>query len=169
LALASTEGAGAGEGGTKEAEDAAWARFDRFWPGRPEARSLLHPVYLYQSGETAYAIHDEGELVAYLLGFIAPSIPPEGYLHMVAVREDRPGRGLARRLDEHFEAEARRQGAVALRGITTPGNAGSIAFHRRVGFQLVNGGAAVGDVPVVPDYAGPNQHRVVLLKRLEAL
>ena len=107
--------------------------------------------------------------MGYLLTFFIASTPPEGYLHLVAVREDRQGRGLARRLYDHFEAEARRRGAVALRGITTPGNAGSIAFHRRMGFELVNGGATVGDVPVVPDYAGPNQHKVVLVKRQEPL
>lgn len=153
---------------TKRDFDVAWAHFERFWPGRAEVRSLLHPVYLTQFGETAYAIHHEGELVAYLLGFITPSGPPEGYIHMVAVREDHQGRGLARRLYEHFEAEARRRGAVALRGITTPGNAGSIAFHRRLGFEAQQGGMQVGDVSVVPDYAGPGQHRVVLVKRLQA-
>lgn len=153
---------------TKRDFDAAWADFDRFWPGRPEARSLLHPVYLYQFGETAYAIHEGGELVAYLLGFVAPPKAPEGYIHMVAVREDRRGRGLARDLYRHFEAAARRRGATALRAVTTPGNAASVAFHRRLGFTPDEGGAEVDGVAVVPDYAGPGQHRVVLLKSLAA-
>ena len=147
---------------------AAWADFERFWPGRPEARTLLRPVYLYQFGGTAYAIREGGELVAYLLGFVAPTAPPEGYTHMVVVREDRRDRGLARMLYAHFEAEARRRGAVALRGITTPTNAGSIAFHRCLGFEIVDGGTRIGDITVVPDYAGPRQHRVVLVKQLEA-
>jgi len=152
---------------TKRDFDEAWTSFERFWPGRLSVRALLHPVYLYQFGETAYAVREGGELIAYLLAFFSPAKPPEGYLHMVAVREDRRGRGLARVLYTHFEAEAQRRGAVALRAITTPGNAGSVAFHRRLGFELVDGGSREEGVPVVPDYAGPGQPRVVLVKRLE--
>ncbi len=81
---------------TKRDFDAAYADFERFWPGRPGLRALLHPIYLDQFGETAYAICEGDELVAYLRGFLTPVQPPEGYIHMVAVREDRRGRGLAR-------------------------------------------------------------------------
>ena len=153
---------------TKRDFDAAYADFERFWPGRRGLRALLHPIYLYQFGETASAIRDGDELVAYLLGFLTPAAPPEGSIQMVAVGEDRGGRGLARHLYRHFEAEPRRRGAAALRAVTTPGNLGSIAFHQALDFEAVEGDMRVGPVPVLTDSAGPGQHRVVFVKRLES-
>lgn len=151
---------------TKQDFDFILANFDRFWPGRDHLRQIMHPVYLYQFGDTAFAIHEEGQLVAYLLGFVSPQDPPEGYIHMVAAREDRKGAGLGTALYRHFENVARVRGASALRAITSSTNSGSLAFHKRMGFQLVDGGAVDNGVPVVPDYSGPGLHRVVMFKRL---
>lgn len=130
---------------TKQDYDFILQHFDRFWPGRADLRRIMHPIFLYQFGDTAFVIRQEGDVVAYLLGFVSPQNPPEGYIHMVASREDRKGKGLGSALYRHFESVARARGAVALRAITSPANAGSVAFHRRMGFELVDVGAREGN------------------------
>ena len=55
------------------------------------------------------------------------------------------------------------RGCGALKAITTPENAASIAFHRRLGMSLA-GEPGPDGVPVVADYAGPGQPRVVFGK-----
>lgn len=70
------------------------------------------------------------------------------------MRDSHRRQGLARVLYEAFAGRARERGATSLKAITTPGNAGSIAFHRALGFSAT----------VVPGYAGPGQDRVVFVK-----
>jgi hypothetical protein len=48
------------------------------------------------------------------------------------------------------------RGARALKAITSPGNEGSLAFHRALGFTLTPAG----------DYGGAGQARVVMRKEL---
>ena len=51
-----------------------------------------------------------------------------------------------------FAEAADRQGALRLKAITSVGNTGSIAFHRRLGFEA----------QIVENYSGPDQARVRL-------
>ena len=55
-----------------------------------------------------------------------------------------------------FAEAADRQGALRLKAITSVGNTGSIAFHRRLGF----------DAQIVENYSGPDQARVVFHREL---
>lgn len=79
-----------------------------------------------------------------------------GYVHLIATRDDAPGTGLGRRLYSAFADAAHRQGALRLKAITSVGNAGSIAFHRRLGF----------DAEIVDDYNGPGQAMVAFQRVL---
>jgi L-amino acid N-acyltransferase YncA len=74
-----------------------------------------------------------------------------GYVHLVAIRDDARGSGLGRRLYAAFADAARGEGALRLKAITSVGNTGSIAFHRRLGFE----------VAIVDDYNGPGQAMAV--------
>jgi GNAT superfamily N-acetyltransferase len=119
-----------------------------FW-GERDLRALHHPMFIHEFGEHALVVRaPSGELAAYLLGFVAGSV---GYIHLVGVRDAYRRQGLARLLYAAFEERSR---ATSFKAITTPGNAGSIAFHRALGFEAT----------VVPDYSGPGADRVVLLK-----
>jgi hypothetical protein len=53
----------------------------------------------------------------------------------------------------HFIEFARLHGCKSIKAITTPANAGSIAFHKSLGMELLGEPNADG-VPVVLDYAG---------------
>ena len=67
------------------------------------------------------------------------------------------GEGLGRALYERFFEEVRGQGRSVVRCVTSPGNAESVAFHEALGFEVER---------VVPDYDGPGEDRVLLVKRL---
>ncbi|MGD8451533.1 MAG: GNAT family N-acetyltransferase [Phycisphaerae bacterium] len=134
-----------------------------FW-GSDRARAVHHPMFLHEFGDTAWVIRDAGRVVAYLFGFIAQTTPT-GYVHLLAVRPEYRGRGLARRLYAHFTEFAIARGCRALKAITSPHNHASIAFHRSIGMQLDDEANEHG-VPVVRDYAGPGQDRVVFRKAI---
>ena len=104
-----------------------------FW-GERDTAGLHQALYVHEFGDTALVIRDNhGHPIAYLLGLVTPA--RVGYIHVVAVREDRRGGGLARVLYDEFESRARAQGATALKAITDPANSASLAFHRSLGFS----------------------------------
>lgn len=59
-----------------------------------------------------------------------------------------------------------RVGARKLKALTAPVNTESIAFHRRLGFTLLGKPNEEG-VPVVHDYLGPGEPRVVFEKGID--
>ena len=145
---------------TKSDFDEIISSLEPFWGERHEAmRSTHHPVYLYELGDTAFVIREEGKVIAYLWGFLAQT-SATGYVHLVGVHRDHRRRGLARALYRHFTDEARRRGATRLRAMTQPVNRTSIAFHRSIGMRLLGEPNADG-IPVVRDYRGPGEDRVV--------
>lgn len=50
-----------------------------------------------------------------------------------------------------------------VKAITSPINLESIAFHKSIGMELIGNGVTDG-VPVVFDYTGPEEHRIVFMK-----
>jgi ribosomal protein S18 acetylase RimI-like enzyme len=130
--------------------------FERFWGDR-NLRHLHHPMFFCEFADTALvAKRADGEIAGYLLGFVAPA--GDGYIHLVAVRDDARALGLGRRLYERFAAVAAQRGATALKAITSPENQGSVAFHRRMGFS---------ELILDPDYQGSGRPRVVMRRPLD--
>lgn len=131
--------------------------YTRFWGAQERLRPLHHPMFFIEFADTALVARDgDDEIVGYLVGFIAP--PGNGYIHLVAVRDDARGQHLGRRLYERFFEVARARGATAVKAITNPENEASIAFHRRMGFtNLVR----------VEDYGGSGNTRVVMRRVLD--
>ena len=92
-----------------------------------------------------------------LCGFLSQTWLDQAYVHFVGVRPDRRGDGLGRDLYERFFAAAREAGRSFVRCVTSPVNEGSVAFHRRLGFEVE---------AEVADYDGADEPRVLLRKRL---
>jgi ribosomal protein S18 acetylase RimI-like enzyme len=128
---------------------------DEWWGGRP-MRPLLPRLFLDHFAATSLVAEDGGRLVGFLVGFLSPSRPDEAYIHFVGVRPDCRSGGLARAFYERFFDRARAEGRTVVRCVTSPVNEGSVAFHRKLGFEdeLVEG------------YDGPGADRVAFLKRL---
>jgi ribosomal protein S18 acetylase RimI-like enzyme len=132
--------------------------FERFWSGDRDLeflRSVHHPMFFIEFGDTAFAARadDTGEILGYLLGFVAPG--GYGYIHFVAVRDDARKLGLASKLYQAFTDAAIERGATSLKAITGPENEGSQTFHRRMGFT---------DMTRVDDYGGTGRTRIIMRK-----
>lgn len=133
-----------------------------YWWG-DQVRYLLHPLYLEHFPQTCLVSEEEGVLAGFLIGFVSQARPDEAYVHLVATDPAYRRRGIGRALYEHFFAVVRSRGCAKVSAITVPFNETAVAFHRRMGFQLREEGAAwVGGVPFFPDYAGPGVDCVIM-------
>jgi GNAT superfamily N-acetyltransferase len=135
-----------------------------FW-GNERTLAFHHPIFLYEFGNTAYVIKENDTVIAYLFGFISQTAPV-AYVHLIGTRNSHKRQGLGRRLYAHFIAYATERGCRELKAITTSTNRASITFHKSLG-MIVNGEETENGVPVIKNYSGPGQHRVVFSKLLQ--
>lgn len=140
---------------------------DDWWGGRP-VRHLLPRLFFQHFADTSFAATQGDELVGFLVGFRSQSQPAVAYVHFVGVSPAARGKAIGRTLYRRFFAAVRALGCTEVRCITSPVNAGSIAFHARLGFAVLPGNGAHDGVPVALDYAGPGQHRVLFSRALQA-
>jgi len=132
------------------------ASLPEFWGDR-DVRNLHQPVWLRQFADDAVVVRDGEVLLGYLLGVVTAG--RLAYVQAVATRLPARGRGVGRLLYDTFLDSARAQGARRVEAVTTPANAGSVAFHRRLGFTA----------EPVADYAGPGHERVLFSLALTPL
>jgi ribosomal protein S18 acetylase RimI-like enzyme len=137
---------------------------DDWWGGRRVAGKLPRLFFRYFAG-TSFAVEDDGELVAFLVGLVG-SPAREAYVHFVGVRPDHRSRGLGRELYGMFLDEARRHGCRTVRAITSPVNAGSVGFHKSMGFEILEGDGAEAGVSVHHDYDGDGEAKVVFVREV---
>ena len=129
-----------------------------FW-GSERTLHLHHPIFLYEFGNSAFVIKNEEQVIAYLLGLLSQT-SAIGYVHLVAVHQSHQGQGLGYQLYKHFFDFAKEQGCKSIKAITTVTNKRSIAFHKQLGMMLIGEPNAEG-LPIVKDYGGLGNHRVV--------
>jgi L-amino acid N-acyltransferase YncA len=86
---------------------------------------------------------------------------------MIGVRQSHQRQGLGHLLYDRFQRLALDRGCTELRAITSADNLQSIDFHRQIGMELMGEPREPGGVPVVRDYGGPGEDRVVFRKMLE--
>ena len=120
-------------------------------------RAMLPRLFFEHFRDTSFVAESDGELVGFLCGFLSQTSADQAYVHFVGVRPDRRSGGLGRELYERFFVAARAAGRDVVRCVTSPRNEGSIAFHRRLGFEIE---------AEVADYDGAGEARVLLRRRL---
>jgi len=123
--------------------------------GRPADGGHAARLFFEHFTDTSFAAERAGELAGFLVGFLCQSRPAEEYIHFVGVDPGARGLGLGRRLYEAFFDAVSARGRTVVRAVTAPVNTGSVAFHRRMGFEVEGGDAAVA-----AGYDGPGQDRV---------
>ena len=121
-----------------------------------------NPVFFYEFGNTAFVIKESNKVIGYLFGLYS-QITPTAYVKFVGVRSSHRKRGVGRALYEYFIDVAKRQGSSELKAITSPNNKISIAFHQSLGMELL-GEPNEDGIPVMRDYAGPGNDRMVFRK-----
>jgi GNAT superfamily N-acetyltransferase len=139
------------------------ADFAQFWDN-DRTRRLHNPTLIHEFGSTAFVIKDNQTVAAYLFGFYAQT-GPVGYVHLLGVRRAYRRQGLASRLYAHFIQVAKANGCTQVKAITSPTNSRSIGFHTAIGMVL-QGTPNANGIPVVKDYAGIGEDRVVFLMEI---
>ena len=132
-------------------------RVNAWWGGRDMA-PMLPRLFFVHFEATSYVVDDgDGQLAAFLIGFLSQTDPAEAYIHFVGVSPEHRGGGLGRRLYERFFEDARAAGRTRVTCVTSPVNEGSVAFHEALGFTSER---------VAHDYDGPGEDRVLFVKSL---
>ena len=132
-------------------------RVNAWWGGRDMAPMLPRLFFVHFEG-TSYVVDDgDGQLAAFLIGFLSQTDPAEAYIHFVGVSPEHRGGGLGRQLYERFFEDARAAGRSRVTCVTSPVNEGSVAFHEALGFTSER---------VAHDYDGPGEDRVLFVKSL---
>lgn len=139
----------------------------RAWPEFKERESIYH-LFCKFFNNTCFVCEQDGEIRAFLLGFISQVDAAQGYIHLVAVDPSAQRQGLASKLYQRFFETARSLGARQVRLIVNPDNPGSLAFHEKLGFQpdLHGETIKIEGVLAVKDYNGPQIHMVPFSRSL---
>jgi GNAT superfamily N-acetyltransferase len=132
-----------------------------------QQRALLLPRLFFQHfTDTSYLAERDHQLVSFLIGFLSQSQPAVAYIHFVGVHPAHRRAGLGAALYERFLDQVSQRGVTAVKCITGPGNATSIAFHTRLGFELEPSADVVDGIPVHRDYDGSGLDRVAFVRQL---
>ena len=126
------------------------------WWGRPVLAALPR-LFLDHFHDSSLVVDGPGGPVAFLIGILSPAQPQRAYIHFAGVAPQARQAGLGRRLYEEFFALARADGRRVVSAVTAPANAGSIAFHRSMGFAVTG---------PVPDHDGQGRDLVTFERPL---
>lgn len=134
-----------------------------WWGGR-DLTWMLPRLFLIHFNNTSFIIEKDGELIAFLIGFLSQSNTDEGYIHFVGVHPDYRGIGIGEYLYEQFYGVCKENARSIIRACTSPVNIGSIEFHKRIGFHIEQGNSEFDGIPVTLDYNKPNDPKVLFKK-----
>ncbi|TLS38235.1 GNAT family N-acetyltransferase [Pseudalkalibacillus caeni] len=140
---------------TREADyDKVSAVINEWWGGR-EMADMLPKLFFIHFSNTSFIAEKEGELVAFLIGFISQSKKGEAYVHFIGVHPSYRKKGLAFDLYNRFFEAVKKKGCSKVRCVTSPVNKNSIAFHKKFGFLVEPGNGKSDGVSVTKNYDGP--------------
>lgn len=138
---------------------------DEWWGGR-SITSILLRVFFEHFQSTSFVLEEQGTLQGFLIGFRSQTAPTQAYIHAVGTNPQKRGQGYGRRLYQHFFEVMSNAGCTEVLCITSPINKGSIAFHTRMGFEILPGDAQVDGVAVTSNYDGRGNGRVLFRRML---
>jgi len=139
---------------------------DDWWGGRA-VHQLLPRLFFEHFNSNSHVLIEADKIIGFLVGFRSQSQPDVAYIHFIGIDPAHRGQGLGRTLYLHFFAQMKSLGCTQASCITSPLNKASIAFHRQMGFDIVNGDEVMDDISVHRNHAGPGQHRVLFCKNLQ--
>jgi L-amino acid N-acyltransferase YncA len=137
----------------------------QWWDGR-DLTAMLPRLFLDHFCDTSLVVEKEETLVAFLVGFLSPARPEEGYIHFAGVHPDYRGQGIGAGMYRQFFRLCSENGRQSVRSCTSPVNKGSIRFHQRLGFSISPGRQNIDGVAVTPDYNRPGDPKVLFKKML---
>lgn len=138
---------------------------DDWWGGRPMA-VLLQILFFVHFRPTSFVIEEQGTIQGFLIGFRSQTTPTQAYIHFVGTHPQHRGKGIGRRLYQHFFEIVREFGCTEVLSITSSVNKGSIVFHRHMGFDMLPGDAIIDGTPVTLNYDGRGGAHVLFCYRM---
>lgn len=147
--------------------DRVIVQLDHWWSGR-ELTVRLPRLWFDHFADTSFVVEEDGDITAFLVGFVSSVYPDEAYIHFVGVDPEHRGKGLGRELYERFFALVAEQGRRTVGCVTSPANEDSIAFHRAMGFEVIQGDAFVHGLAIHTGFHGPGEDRVVFRRTIAA-
>jgi GNAT superfamily N-acetyltransferase len=133
-----------------------------FW-GSDRNLYLHHPYLVYEFGNTAFVIKDDGVVIAYFFGFFSQT-DSVGYVHLIGVREKYQKQGLGKLLYDNYIQICKSKGIKKIKALTSPTNKKSIHFHqKKIGMTLL-GSPNQDGINVVRGYSGLREETVVFEK-----
>jgi ribosomal protein S18 acetylase RimI-like enzyme len=142
---------------------------DDWWGGRRMPWLARRLWFQHFTGTSWIAEDADGHLLGFLVGFISPDDPETGYVHVVGTNPNRRRQGIGAALYRRFFDDVASHGGRRVTAITWPGNRVSVAFHRSIGFRVVDGPGTQNlyGTPAFPDYDGDGEDRAVLVRSLD--
>lgn len=139
---------------------------NEWWGGR-KMSDKLPKLFFDHFKNTSFIAEKDERIVGFLIGFLSQTYPEEAYIHFVGVHPDYRKNGIGRQLYNQFFDIVKKNGRNIVRCVTSPVNKVSIAFHTKMGLEIEkNGDKEIDGVSVYTDYDGPNQDRVLFVKKL---
>jgi L-amino acid N-acyltransferase YncA len=154
--------------GTSADYDSVIPQLDAWWGGRSMA-SMLPRLFFTHFSPWTYIAEQAGTPIGFLSGFRSQSEASIVYCHFIGTAPDARGQGVGERLYQRLFVDALADGCTEVHAVTSPQNRGSIAFHTRLGFDVVPGPAEADGLSWHPDYDGPGEDRVRFKRRLQNL
>ena len=139
-------------------------RLNSWWGGRNMADMLPRLFFTYFHNSSFICV-DDNRIVGFLVGFVSDAAKDTGYVHFVGVDPEYRRSHIAKTLYSKFFEYCKGQDVRFVKCVTSPVNAGSIAFHQRLGFKASEYDSQGNPVPVL-NYDGPREHRVLFRKQL---
>ncbi|SFJ68769.1 hypothetical protein SAMN04487936_103333 [Halobacillus dabanensis] len=140
-------------------------KLNEWWGGR-QMSSMMPRLFFDHFHDTGFIIEEDHTMVGFLVGFLSQSEPDEAYIHFVGVAPEYRERHIGRQLYETFFHKAMKEGRAIVRAITSPVNKASIAYHKKMGFEIQSGDGVIDGIPVSLNYDGEGGHRVLFKKVL---
>lgn len=137
-----------------------------YWWGGRRMADMLPRLFFVHFRPTSFVAENQGHIVGFIVGFVSQTLPREAYIHFAGVHPEFRQKGLGRSLYEKFFMTVEQLGCDVVRCVTSPMNTNSIAFHKRLGFSPADSQDMADGVPVIKDYDGPGEDRVLFFKIL---
>jgi FMN phosphatase YigB (HAD superfamily) len=136
--------------------------------GEPDPWLLLPRMLLETAAASSLVVTANGEVWGYLVGLLPDGDGAEAYVHLLGVAPVPDASRIAQGLLDRFAELAVAAGLVRARLAVPPGDMALLGHCLAARFAIQPGTGTVAGTPVVVDYDGPGQHRVVLVRQLTA-
>lgn len=140
-------------------------KLNDWWEGR-NMSDMLPRLFFKFFKNTSYVFKNDDEIVGFLIGFISQSNKKLGYVHFIGVNPNFRNKNIGRKLYTVFFEKMKQCKVEEIQCVTSIVNKKSIQFHRKIGFDIMEGDAVKDDISYFNDYDGKGEDRVLFSKTL---